>query len=236
MKQRVFISSLCILTFLTPYMLYAQTSDTTTKIIAVPYISQAPDGNWSAPWNEACEEASITMVEVFYHGTEPASAETIKTAIRSMVTWENQTFRKNDDTDAEETVQLIDHLGTFQAMIHRQPTIQELKKELDENHPIIALLNMYDLYEEHPQGDSYHVVVLTGYDDAKKEFFLQDPARSEQKSYAYEKVVHALHDYNPKTKEADGVPTVLFTSPLVPSFSLKTFLMGILNFFRHLLS
>src|SRR3989338_8277039 len=32
----------------------------------VPFTSQAPEGDWQEPWQNACEEASIVMIQNFY--------------------------------------------------------------------------------------------------------------------------------------------------------------------------
>ena len=37
-----------------------------TEDLEVPFTSQSPDGNWSEPWQNACEETSILMVDNFY--------------------------------------------------------------------------------------------------------------------------------------------------------------------------
>ncbi|MFA5987658.1 MAG: hypothetical protein WC797_03350, partial [Candidatus Paceibacterota bacterium] len=38
-----------------------------TKVnLEVPYINEAPDNDWTGPWKDACEEASITMIEKYY--------------------------------------------------------------------------------------------------------------------------------------------------------------------------
>lgn len=200
--------------FMIPLLAQAQATITTTRMIAVPYISQVPDGRWVAPWNEACEEASISMLKHYYAGTKRVAYQIKKADIRELVAWENKTFHKNDDTNAEEMLQMIQHVGGFKGTIKRQPTLEKIKAELDQNHPVIALLNMYTFYGKRPRKDSYHTVVLTGYDDQKKVFRLQDPAQASKKSSPYGVLLRALHDYNPKSKEADGEPTVLFTAPL----------------------
>jgi uncharacterized protein YvpB len=233
MKQLFLIAclSFCALPF--PLVTQAQI-EVMRKQLEVPYVAQAPDGNWTAPWNEACEEASIIMIDHFYQGTAPPDTEEIKQNIRDMVTWENKTFRKNDDTTAEETEKLIQYLDVFDTEIKRDPTVEEIKEQIDLGRPVIALLNMYTLYGEQEQGDSYHVLVINGYDDEKKEFLLQDPARADKKTSSYETVMRALHDYNPASKEADGTPTIVFTSPPAEGFNFQTFFSRIVNFFRNL--
>lgn len=177
----------------------------------VPYISQVPDGQWVAPWDEACEEAAISMVEAYYRGEDSISPAVSKNDMLDMFAWENQVLKKNFDTDATETLKLIQSQTTFLASIKRNPSLQEIKREIAAGHPVIFLHNMYQLYGEQDLGDSYHVSVITGYDDAKSQFTIHDPAR-ESKQYSYDALMNSLHDFNPQSREADGPPTVLFTS------------------------
>ena len=34
--------------------------------LEVPYINESPDDIWTGPWKNACEEASVAMIEKFY--------------------------------------------------------------------------------------------------------------------------------------------------------------------------
>jgi hypothetical protein len=40
------------------------------EALDVPFTSQAPEGNWAEPWQNACEETSIVMVDAFFDGDE----------------------------------------------------------------------------------------------------------------------------------------------------------------------
>lgn len=197
--------------------------------LSVPPVSQVPDGLWTAPWDEACEEASVTMLNGFYQKKTSISKATSKREMQAMITWENATFKENRDTNATQILQLIDTFGTFDASIQRNPSLQELKHELDQQQPVIALVDLYKFYNERPKGDSYHVFVVVGYDDQKNEFIVNDPGR-DMRRYSYERIMNALHDYNAQSKEATGEPTVLFTKAKPSS---EPFFI-LLNFFRHL--
>ncbi|MCE9586109.1 C39 family peptidase [Candidatus Uhrbacteria bacterium] len=179
--------------------------------LSIPYVSQIPDGQWVAPWDEACEEATIAMVDAYYRGEAAIDNAASKKKMQEMIEWETREFNKNFDTDAAQTTQIIAENSVFRATVKRNPLLQDIKQELASNRPVIAHLNMYKLYQEKNLGDSYHVLVITGYDDETNQFIVNDPAR-EGKRYAYEVLMNALHDFNPKTREADGVPTVLFTN------------------------
>jgi uncharacterized protein YvpB len=183
----------------------------TNVSLAVPYVSQAPDGQWVLPWSQACEEASIIMVERYYHREKMMGPFDAKAAMEWMIEWENKHFNKNQDTDAKETRDLIAARGVFAAKVVREPTRSGIKNELAAKRPVIAMVNMYELYQEPTQADSYHVLVLTGYDDEKKEFIVNDPARERQR-YPYDVVMKALHDFNQATHEADATATVLYTN------------------------
>lgn len=177
--------------------------------LPVPYASQAPYGQWQAPWNEACEETSASMIDAYYQ-EKTLNTEENKKVVQIMIDWEKDNNLPQEDTDAKQTQQLIAGTTSFTTEIKTNPTLQEIQDELIAERPVIALVNMYKLYNEPNEGDSYHVLVITGFDDNKKVFLVNDPART-KKEYSYDTLLHALHDFNQTSKEADGTPTVLFT-------------------------
>lgn len=182
-------------------------------VLDVPYTPQVFNGNWVAPWDEACEEASITMVDRYYAGKKEIPPQEAIANMEKMFPWETETFGMNHDTDAEQTRQVIANHSNFAARVKRNPRVLDIKREIFAKHPVIALVNMFTLYREQDLGDSYHVLVIIGYDDTKQEFIVHDPGRQANMAYAYDRLMGALHDFDPKTKEASGTPTVLFTSP-----------------------
>lgn len=181
-------------------------------LLEVPYVSQAPGGVWEAPWDESCEEASAIMVDAFYADEKNLTGDGVANKILEIIGWENKALGKNKDTSALEMKEFIDNTLSFNTGIQRNPKLEDIKKQLRKDRPVIALINMYQLYGEKAEGDSYHVAVIIGYDDIKQEFVLHDPARPERKNYSYDAVMRSLHDFNPNSREADGEPTVLFTS------------------------
>jgi uncharacterized protein YvpB len=179
----------------------------------VPYTPQVFNGNWVSPWDEACEEASITMIDRFYAGKKEIPQEDAMANMQTMFAWETKEFGMNHDTDAEQTKRVIAEHSNFTATVKRQPSVEDIKRQIARQRPVIALLNMFTLYGERDLGDSYHVLVVIGYDDAKQEFTVHDPGRDANTRYPYDTFMNSLHDFDPKTKEASGTPTVLFTSP-----------------------
>lgn len=211
----------------------AATAATTSVELPVPYVPQAIEGRWIAPWDESCEEASLLMVDGYYAKQIVVDEQTAKARMQSMIDWEMVVFNKYDDTDAQETLRLIQEFAGFEARVIRNPTRESIKNEIDAGRPVIALVDMFDLYAERDLGDSYHVLVISGYDDSKNEFIVRDPAR-EKRTYSYDRVMNALHDFDSITREASGKPTVLFTAPPEPDFTVMDFLRKISNFFWDL--
>lgn len=179
-------------------------------VLEVPYAAQAPYGEWKEPWDEACEETSVTMVKAYYNNKSSLTADEIAASVQEMIRWEEEQNMPTEDTNALETVRLIESNTSLKATIKIEPSIDDIKQELRENRPVIALVDLYALYEEKPLSDSYHVLVIKGYDDKKGVFIVNDPARS-QEEYRYQTLMNSLHDFNKESKEADGIPTVLFT-------------------------
>lgn len=198
-----------ILVSITFYLSRSRAARENKLELPVPYATQAPYGQWEAPWNEACEETSAAMVDAYYNEQTLNTEKTAK-IVQEMIDWEKENNLPQEDTDAAQTQQLIEAKTSFKVEIKTHPTLEDIQQELDNNRPVIALVNMYSLYQEPDQGDSYHVLVITGYDKNKKVFLVNDPART-QKEYSYDTLMHSLHDYNETSKEADGLPTVLFT-------------------------
>lgn len=196
------------------YAEYGQkhSSETATYVrLPVPYLSQAPDGNWANPWGNACEEASTLMVEGYYHKFSEINKEVAKERMGQMFVWENENFGKNFDTTAEETSLLIAANADFETIIKDNPTVDDIKNELRKRQPVLAMLDQYDLYQTPRElSSSFHVLVIIGFDDAKQEFIVNDPAKNIRR-YSYDRLMKSLSDYVEEKDEAAGKPVVLFT-------------------------
>jgi len=185
------------------------------KKIDVPYTSQAPSGDWSEPWQNACEETSIYMVASFYAGDEIKKAEAIVRIREIFAAKVKEGFRVTKDESLQTIAELIDALELpWRTRIVYDPTADDLKTELVLGNPIIVpvyapkLSSIYSAAE----GADYHVVVLTGYDDADNVFIINDPGTSsgEAMRIPYEQFIIAIHDLN-ATNYLAGKKAVLFT-------------------------
>lgn len=191
--------------------------------LKVPYTSQIPNGRWVSPWNAACEEASIIMIEQFYLGrtNNKIPNKEAQELIKPLFAWEDKIFGENKDSNAIRTAQLINDFSSFKATIKEYPTLDEIKEELRNNRPVLSLhygrgLNNPRLHFR-PEGSSYHMIVIIGFDDTTQEFITHDPGFTTglDARYSYATILDTLHDFNHETKQADGPPVVIFTEPKI---------------------
>ncbi len=188
------------------------------KTIDVPYTTQAPTGDWSGIWENACEETSIYMVSSFYQN-DPIKRDAAVKRIRQIFQVKNKDFKVSADESLEEIAALIPKLGmpwTTELVV--DPTIDDLKQEVAENHPVIVPVYAPALWSKTFKGDGpdYHVMVLVGYDDKTKEFIVNDPGTSNgnKKRFPYIQFMNAIHDLDSKNYKA-GKKAVLFTDQSV---------------------
>jgi hypothetical protein len=185
--------------------------------IDVPFSSQAPEGNWSEPWQNACEETSIIMIDSFYEGDTTLRKGEAKREILEILRTKETEFNFSKDESLQTIVEVINlaNLG-WEGTIIENPTIKMLQAELDEERPIIVpvyapkLNNL--LYID--GGPDYHVVVLIGYDEDTQEFIIHDPGTQSGADlrFSYDVFMDAIHDLDTKVY-TDGRKAVLFTSP-----------------------
>ncbi len=185
------------------------------KNLPVPFTVQAPKGDWSAPWHEACEEATLVMVEHFYTGNA-LDVDTAARDILSIVDIQKNVLGYYEDTDAKDIDMLASNFFSFETIIKEKPTLDDIKKEIDEGRPVIALAHGKDLKNPNFRngGPDYHVFVISGYDDTKQEFITQEPGTRRGKNYVYSYTVimNSLRNYVHPKKTKTGSPVVLFTT------------------------
>ena len=203
-----------------PISIHATT--TTTVNLPVPYTSEIPNGRWIKPWNNACEEATIIMVEQFYAGnTSTKFSRARATKLMSpLFPIERKLFGTDADSDAAQNAKIINDYTSFSAYIIDDPTIEQIQNELSAGRPVISFHYGYDLHNPNIPwrrgGSYYHVMALVGFDEARQEFIVNDPGNDKSGldyHYKYAIITSSLHDLNIKTHKANGPARVLFTAP-----------------------
>lgn len=171
-----------------------------TMNLDVPFTSQAPFENWDLPFKEACEEASLLMVDGFYKGGR-FTKQSATDAIMAVVNFERSRLGSDQDTNAEQTAIIArEYFGYQNVRVRYGPfTADDLKKELAAGHPLIAPMAgrlLGNPYFRRP-GPYYHMLVIKGYTPTG--FITNDPGtkRGADYEYSYATVLNAMHDFDP---------------------------------------
>ncbi len=176
----------------------------------VPYTSQAPERNWSAPWQDACEEAAVLMIDAYArgYGLSPLSA---KDEIIRMINWE----------DEQKMFTSIDAIGVqkiFTEYLHykkpvkiiENPTVEQIKQLLNEGKPVLALAHGKTLGNKYYSngGPDYHAFVIRGY--TKDKFITNDPGVNRGANFLFpiENVMKSLRDWNDGDVK-NGTPVII---------------------------
>lgn len=167
----------------------------TSAYLEVPFTVQAPDGNWDNPFQEACEEASVIMVDYFLRGST-LSPEQAKREIVQLTTWE-EANRYKYDVSLEELAQIVRDYYGYNTRISDNVTKEAIMHEISKGNPVIVPAAGRDLGNPYfsGQGPWYHMLVITGYN--WRHFITNDPGtrRGEDYKYKHRTLVDAIHDW-----------------------------------------
>ncbi len=165
--------------------------------LKVPFTSQAPGGDWRVPFDEACEEASLIMVNNFYAKKEFSTTEA-KAAIIKMVEWQNSRNMLVDIDMSELKRVSEEYLGRPATVYYdEQVSAIRIREELAAGRPVILPVAGQRLNNPNFRGAGppYHVIVVTGYD--QNGFITNDPGTRKGESYYYAEniLIPAIHDW-----------------------------------------
>jgi len=169
----------------------------------VPFTSQAPEKNWEQPWQDACEEAAVLMMDAYYKNYD-VSPLFAKDEILKMVAWEEQKGW-GESIGIERVSQLVEYYMGEKSLKSREhlqiienPKVEEMKASLALGHPILVVANGKILPNPNFRGDGpvYHALIIRGYTEEK--FITNDPGTQFGKNflYSYEDLMNAIADWN----------------------------------------
>ena len=189
-----------------------------SKNLAVPFTSQAPNGNWDEPYQEGCEEASVYMVHAYFSGMDEGRipASTADEALLQIVEFEMELFGFYKDTTTEQTGVLAELMYGHNYQLVANPTVEDIQSKLVKGHPVIvpaAGRLLGNPYFTAP-GPLYHMLVIRGYTE-DGQFIVNDPGtyRGEAFLYDFDTIMNAMHDWNEGGEITDGGKVVLVLSP-----------------------
>lgn len=200
------------------------TTSTITKIDALPnshlikttFIPQAPEKNWSEPWQDSCEEAALLTVYYYYQQQNPR-LESMLFDYQKIFDFESQQ-NWTHDINVSQMATLSAKLWDYQPIIIDNPTLDDFRKYLLQDIPIIIPSNGKTLFKENTHfkngGPWYHNLVVLGYNDDKKQFTVHDVGTQfgSYFHYSYPTLLNSIHDFPPSLKKEDidsGMPRVL---------------------------
>lgn len=164
----------------------------------VPFSSQAPNANWEQPYQDACEEIALIMVDAFWQG-EKLTRESSDKKILEIVDFQNKTYGDYKDTNTEETAQMIrDYYGYKKVEVKYDITLEDIKRELSAGRPVIV--PAYGRGLGNPNytlpGPIYHMLVVKGYN--ADEIITNDGGTRNGLDYKYDPdvFIKAVHDWN----------------------------------------
>ncbi|MFC1645529.1 C39 family peptidase [Patescibacteria group bacterium] len=169
-------------------------------LMDVPFLVQAPLGNWDEVHEDACEEASLIMLEYYLRGSEITPEEGDEEILR-MVEFQVKNYGSFEDTSVKETIEIArDFYGRENLKAVYDFSKDRIKEELAKGNPVILAVAGREIGNPYfnPPGPLYHNIILVGYDGDT--IFAHDPGtrRGENYSYSIDVLYGATHDFTGK--------------------------------------
>lgn len=165
-------------------------------ILKMTFTTQAPNANWDALHEEACEEASLIMAKHFVKGTTIASAEAADREILDLVSFEEKNGYKVDVT-VQQLAEISKSYYGISGTVKTNITVLDIKKEIAKGNPVIipAAGKILPNPNFRNGGPKYHMLVVKGYD--KDGFIANDPGtrKGENFRYGYDAFYNAIHNW-----------------------------------------
>ena len=174
-------------------------------LLSIPFQPQAPYADWSQPYEDACEEAAIIIVEHYWQN-KLLSKEEMKSEIDASVAWQKQNWGGHHDLPADQILKLTKDYFGLDGKVIRGYLLDDLKKIIHSGEPIIAPTAGRRLGNPNFRGagPEYHNIVIIGYNDSQGIFITNDPGTRNGKSYIYkyETVLSAISGPNENMEKA----------------------------------
>lgn len=165
--------------------------------LKMTFYSQAPFGDWSLPWQEACEESSALLIANTYFGRN-WTRDQFNDEILKLVDWEMETFGHFEHTDMAETATILNDYLSLETITHENPTFDDFKEILSKGNFIVIPFSGQTLGNPFYTGSGpvYHVMVVKGYTkDGKIITHDVGTRHGEDYVYSWATVEKSLHDY-----------------------------------------
>jgi hypothetical protein len=169
-------------------------------LLAVPFFSQAPFGEWSdILFQNACEEASVIMA-MHWVAKTPVTLEQAKQEILDLTDYEYKTYGEATDRSAADTAKLFKDYYHYSNVREREGiSTKDIKAEIQAGHLVIVPLNGQILKNPYYSGagPDHHMLVVIGFDAHTDEFITNDVGtrHGEKFRYGEARFQASLQDY-----------------------------------------
>lgn len=178
--------------------------------LPVDFFSQAPQGNWGDPFQNACEEMSVLLVDAYLSGKTYTHESITQKLIEFTSYVQNQGYAESISVIAVKEI-VAQYLNRTSVIIEN-PTIQDIEGSIVAGYPVIVPLAGRNLGNPHFMGEGpwYHMLVITGFTDST--FITQEVGTNFGANYEYSKevILSNIHDYTGIPENIDsGTPRAL---------------------------
>lgn len=166
----------------------------------VPFTSQAPHRNWSDPYQDFCEEASVLMAMSYVEGEDISNPDVADAKMLAIKSFEEKRFGYHKDTNIAETAIIVKEFYKYSKVaVVKNPSIPDIKRALSEGKVVVipaAGRELGNPYFTQP-GPLYHMLVIKGY-TKNGDFITNDPGTFRGANFIYspEVLMNAIHDWN----------------------------------------
>lgn len=191
-------------TIITPTTTPTSTPKPVSKLIYlenVPFVAQAPYGNWKDPLEQnGCEEAAATIA-VYWARGQSLSKQQMLDDIKAISNYEIKNFGNSVDTSAWDTasriIQGYYHYSNSRAEI--VSTVDQIINWLSEDYLVITPMNGQKILNHNytAPGPERHMIVIRGYDPKTGDFVTNDAGTRLGENFRYPKDLffNAIRDY-----------------------------------------
>jgi hypothetical protein len=186
----------------------------------VPFTPQAPLGDWSYPWQDACEEAVVLMARSYFLQQSISTTSAVADILK-LVDYQNEVFGSYHDTDARDTAAIAESVYSIKAHIEENPEIEDITEALQKGFLVIMPMAGRLLGNRFftPPGPAYHMLLAIGFDEERKELIVHDPGtkRGARFRYSYATIMSALHDWTGSDETIEtGASRIIVIEGLLP--------------------
>jgi hypothetical protein len=169
-------------------------------LIDVPFVSQAPFGDWTDPHQQdGCEETSVLMTMRWVRNLPLTPQEGLE-ELKRLSEFSEAHYGTFHDTSIGDTFKFFNDFYNYSNVeLKYDSTIEDIKAALSAGAIVIVPADGRLLQNPHftPPGPIHHMLVIKGFDDGGQYFITNEPGTKYGESYRYSYSVmqKAIRDY-----------------------------------------